>query len=242
MNQYLKTLFILSKKELMSYFNSPIAYIFIALFLVVGNWLFFNQFFIAGQASLRSYFSFLPWMFLLLVPSLSMRQWAEEKKSGTVELLLTLPITNWQAVLAKFLSSLVFIILTLVLSLTIPFSISSIGEIDRGPVLGGYIGAIFLAGSYLALGQFISSLTKNQIIAFVTSLAACFFFFIIGANFVVLSSPKIITPILYNISLDNHFTNIAKGVLNSRDLIYYFSFIFFFLWLTVKVIESRKWR
>ena len=159
---YLKTIYILFKKELMSYFNSPIAYIFIGVFLVVGNWLFFNSFFIINQASVRNYFSILPWMFLFLAPAITMRLWSEEKKSGTIEFLLTLPVTDWQVVLAKFFGALVFVFIGLLFSLTLPVSSSILGNLDWGPVIGSYLGSILLAGSYLALGLFISGLTKTD--------------------------------------------------------------------------------
>jgi ABC-2 type transport system permease protein len=241
-SQYLKIIYILFKKELMSYFNSPIAYIFIGVFLIAGNWLFFNSFFIIGQASVRNYFSLLPWIFLFLSPAITMRLWAEEKKSGTIEFLLTLPVTDWQAVLAKFLSALTFLSLSLLLSITIPFSAAWLGNLDKGPVIGGYLGALFLGGSYLALGLFISSLTKNQIIAFILGLAACFAAFIIGADFVLAGAPAVLAPVMKFIGLGSHFSNIAKGVLDTKDIIYYLSFIFLFLWLNVRVIERRAWK
>ncbi len=194
--KYLKTIYILFKKELMSYFNSPIAYIFIGVFLIVANWLFFNSFFIIGQASVRSYFSLLPWIFLFLAPAITMRLWAEEKKSGTIEFLLTLPVTDWQVVLAKFFGSLAFLFIALLLSITIPVSVAFLGNIDLGPVIGSYLGALFLGGSYLALGLFISSLTKNQIIAFVLALVACFGAFIVGADFVLAGAPKFAVPVM----------------------------------------------
>lgn len=240
--EYLKTVYALFKKELMSYFNSPIAYIFIGVFLVVGNWLFFKSFFLAGQASMRGFFDLLPWMFLFLAPSLTMRLWAEEKKSGTVEFLLTLPVTDWQVVLAKFFGSLVFLFVTLILTATLPISIAFLGDIDFGPVIGGYIGALFLGGSYLALGLFISSLTKNQIIAFVLGIVACFSMFIIGADFALMGAPSFLAPIMKFLGLGSHFYNISKGVIDSRDIIYYCSFIFIFLWLNARVIESRGWK
>jgi ABC-2 type transport system permease protein len=240
--QYLKIIYILFKKELMSYFNSPIAYIFIGVFLVVGNWLFFNSFFIIGQATIRNYFSLLPWIFLFLSPAITMRLWAEEKKSGTIEFLLTLPITDWQAVLAKFLSALTFLFISLLLSATLPLSVARLGNLDSGPVIGGYLGALFLGGSYLALGLFISSLTKNQIIAFILGLAACFIAFLIGADFVLAGAPPVFAPIMKFLGLGSHFNNIAKGVIDTKDIIFYFSFIFLFLWLNVRVIERRAWK
>lgn len=239
---YSRTVWVLFKKELMAYFNSPIAYIFIGVFLVVGNWLFFNSFFVAGQANLRAYFSLLPWIFLFLSPSITMRLWAEEKKSGTIEFLLTLPITDVQAVLSKFLSALAFLFISLVLSLTLPITVSMLGNADWGPILGGYIGALFLGGSYLALGLFISSLTKNQIIAFVLGLVACFGAFIIGADFVLASAPDFMVPTMRFLGLGSHFYNVSKGVIDSKDIFYYLTFIFIFLWLNAKVIEGRSWK
>lgn len=240
--KYLKIIYVLFKKELMSYFNSPIAYIFIGVFLIVSNWLFFNTFFLISQASMRNYFSFLPWIFLFLSPAITMRLWAEEKKSGTIEFLLTLPVTDWQVVLAKFFSAITFLLIGLVFSLTIPVSIIFLGNLDFGPVIGGYLGALFLGGSYLALGLFISSLTKNQIISFILSLAAGFAAFIIGADFVLAGVPAWLAPIMQFLGLGSHFDNIAKGVLDSKDIIYYSSFIFLFLWLNVRVIEGRGWK
>ncbi len=240
--KYIKTIYILFKKELMSYFNSPIAYIFIGVFLIVGNWLFFNYFFVIGQASVRNYFSLLPWIFLFLSPAITMRLWAEEKKSGTIEFLLTLPITDWQATLAKFFSALAFLAISLVLTITLPISIAFLGDIDSGQVIGSYLGALFLGGSYLALGLFISSLTKNQIIAFVLGLVACFVAFIIGASFVLENAPQFALPVMKFLGLGSHFYNISKGVIDSKDIIYYCSFIFIFLWFNVRVIEKRGWR
>ncbi|MFH0891506.1 MAG: ABC transporter permease subunit [Candidatus Falkowbacteria bacterium] len=239
---YFKTIYVLFKKELMSYFNSPIAYIFIGVFLVVGNWLFFKNFFLIGQASLRGYFDLLPWIFLFLSPAITMRLWAEEKKSGTIEFLLTLPVTDWQVVLAKFFGALAFMKIALLLTITLPITVATLGNVDLGPVIGGYLGAILLGGAYLALGLFISSLTKNQIIAFILGLVASFAAFIIGADFVLMGAPKFLVPIMSFLGLGSHFYNIAKGVIDSRDIIYYGSFIFIFLWLNARMIEARGWK
>lgn len=236
---YFKTVFTLFKKELMSYFNSPIAYVLIAVFLVVGNWLFFKTFFVYQQATMRGYFSFLPWIFLFLAPAITMRLWAEEKKSGTIEFLLTLPVTDWQVVLAKFFSALIFMFISLILTITVPITIAFLGNLDIGTIIGSYLGTLFLGGSYLALGLFISSLTKNQIIAFVLGLVACFAAFIIGSDFVLISAPTAIAPTLKFLGLGSHFNNIAKGVIDTKDIIYYLSFIFLFLWLNVRVVEKR---
>jgi ABC-2 type transport system permease protein len=239
---YFQVVYTLIKKELASYFNSPIAYIFIAGFLIVGNWLFFNTFFLVGQASLRNYFAILPWLFLFLSPAITMRLWAEEKKAGTIEFLLTLPITDWQAVLGKFLGALIFMMITLALTITLPFTVNSLGSLDWGVVFGSYLGAVFMAGAYLSLGLFISSMTKNQIIAFVLGLAACFAFFIIGADFVLMTAPQGLAPIMRFLGLSSHFNNISKGVLDTKDILYYLSFMFVFLWLNAKIIANRAWK
>ncbi len=240
--KYIKTIWILFKKELLNYFNSPIAYIFIAIFLVVGNWLFFNLFFLRDAATMRPYFSLLPWIFLFITPAITMRLWAEEKKSGTAEFLLTLPISDWQIVLAKFLSSLTFVFVALLFTISIPVTIFNLGNLDIGPVIGSYLGALFLAGAYLSLGIFISSLTKNQIVAFILALAACFVAFVIGADFVLIKAPYFLAPIMKFLGLGSHFDSIARGVIDSKDIIYYLSFIFLFLWLNVRIIERRDWR
>lgn len=240
--EYIRTVYVLFKKELMGYFNSPIAYIFISVFLVVGNWLFFKNFFLIGQASMRGYFDLLPWIFLFLSPALTMRLWAEEKKSGTIEFLLTLPVTDWQVVLAKFLSSLAFMFIALLMTFSLPLTLMMLGNADMGPIIGGYLGALFLGGAYLSLGLFISSLTRNQIIAFVMGLVACFGAFIVGADFVLVGAPQFLAPIMKFLGLGSHFYNIAKGVIDTKDIIYYLSFIFIFLWLNARVIESRGWK
>lgn len=240
--QYFETIYALAKKELSGYFNSPIAYVFIAGFLIVGNWLFFNTFYLIGQASMRSYFVILPWLLLFLAPAITMRLWAEEKKTGTIEFLMTLPVTDWQVVLAKFSSALALLSIALLLTLTIPFSISSLGALDWGVIFGSYLGAILLAGAYLSLGLFISALTKNQIIAFVIGLAACFGFFIVGADFVLLTAPQGLVPVMSFLGLSSHFSNISKGVIDTKDIVYYLSFISIFLWLNAKVIANRSWK
>jgi ABC-2 type transport system permease protein len=238
---YFSKIFPLYKKEVLSYFNSPIAYIIIGIFLIVNNWLFFNFFFFKGQANLRDFFMILPWIFLFLAPAVSMRIWAEEKKSGTAELLLTFPISDWQVVLAKFFGALSFVIIALILTFSLPATISYLGNPDWGPIIGAYLGATLLAGAYLSIGIFISSLSKNQIIAFISSLAVCFVFFIIGADFILIKVSQSLAPILNFLGIGSHFNSISRGVIDSRDLIYYFSLIFFFLWLNVRVIEKRAW-
>ena len=156
--------------------------------------------------------------------------------------MLTLPVTDWQIVLAKFFGSLAFVLIALLLTLTLPITLAILGNVDWGPIIGGYLGTLFLSGAYLSLGLFISSLTKYQIIAFVLGLVACFMAFIIGADFVLIGAPRFAVPIMSFLGLGSHFYSIAKGVIDSKDIIYYGSFIFIFLWLNARVIESRGWK
>ena len=227
-------------KEFKAYFSSPVAYIFIISFLVVTNWLFFRTFFLTNQASLRAYFSFLPWVFLFLAPAITMRSWAEEKKLGTAEILMTLPIKDYEIVLGKFFSSFVFLVLTLCLTFPLPITVMMLGNPDPGPIWGGYVGAFLLGGAYLAIGLFASSLTENQIIAFIVSIMICFMLLIVGEDFVILNMPNQLVPILSYLGLGAHFQSIGRGVIDSRDIIYYLSVTGFFLFLNQLSVESRR--
>lgn len=230
------------KREFVSFFNSPIAYIFVAVFLVVTNWLFFTRFFLTGQANMREWFGLVPWLFLLLAPAITMRSWAEEKKSGTVEFLLTLPIRDWEVVVAKFLSSLSFLAVVLIFSLTIPITIGRLGDIDIGVIVAGYVGAILMGAMYLSLGLLISSFSKNQIVSFLISLAVLFGLFIIGSNNVLSFLQGPIATVMQFLSTATHFNSIVKGIFDSRDIIYYLSFTGLFIYLNIQTIGSRNWR
>ncbi|MBN2096174.1 ABC transporter permease subunit [Candidatus Peregrinibacteria bacterium] len=228
-------------KELCGYFNSPLAYIFITVFLTLTSWLFFRGFFIDNVASMRPFFTFLPWVFLFLIPAVTMRLWAEEQKAGTLEILLTAPLNEWEAVLGKFLASFAFLVITLLLSLVLPIILFFIGEPDWGMIAGGYFGAVFLGGAYLAIGLWISSLTQNQITAFILSVLMIFIFFIIGEPVVLHTAPPFLLSVFKYLGLGSHFSSILRGVIDSRDLIYYLTFIGFFLYLNVTSLNSRKW-
>ncbi len=228
------------KRELGSYFNSPIAYIFITVFLGLSGWLFFKGFFVVGEASLRMFFGMLPWIFLFFIPAVTMRLWAEEKKSGTMELLMTLPVTDTEAVLGKYLASLSFLVLSLVLSFIIPVFVALLGDPDPGQIVGGYLGAVLMGGAFLAIGLFISSLTENQIVAFIISVVVIFGLFILGEDFVLFGLPDRLVPVFSFIGLGGHYDSISRGVIDSRDVVYYLSIIVFFLYLNVKSIENRK--
>ncbi len=237
----MQTILTIFTKEFKTYFFSPIAYVFITVYLVVTNFLFFQGFFIINQADMRGYFSLLPWVFLIFVPSITMRTWAEEKKVKTLELLLTWPINDIEVVIGKFLASFCFLAITLLLSITIPVTIAILGNPDGGPIIGGYIGALFLGGAYLAIGLWISSLTENQILAFIGGVVVTFCLFIVGNPFVTMLAPSFLVPVLNYIGIGNHFESVGRGVIDSRDIIYYLSVIGFFLFLNIRSIESRKW-
>ncbi len=230
------------KREFVSFFNSPIAYIFVAVFLIVTNWLFFQRFFLTGQANMRDWFGLLPWLFLLLVPAMTMRSWAEEKKGGTIEFLLTLPLRDWEVVLAKYFSSLAFLVVVLLFSLSVPITIGSIGDMDMGVIVAGYLGALLLGSMYIGLGLLISSFTLNQIVAFLVSLSVLFVIFFIGSNNVLSFITGPLADVIQFISSATHFNSIVRGIFDSRDILYYLSFTILFLYLNVQSIGSRNWR
>jgi len=240
----MKNVFSIFKKELRSYFSSPIGFVFIIFYLLVSNAFFFfvQDFFKQGQVSMRYYFAAMPWVFLFFVPAITMRLWAEEKKMGTVELLLTMPIKEWEVVTGKFLASFAFLVITLAFSFTIPVTLAYLGKPDFGVITGSYMGALFLGSAYLAIGLYISSLTENQVVAFIISLAIIFVLLLIGIAPVYLNALGPLVPICEYVSLLSHFNNVTRGVIDSRDVIYYLSIVALFLYLNVKNIEARKWR
>ena len=230
------------KKEFRSYFNSPIAYIFITFFLGLSSWLFFRGFFIDNQAEMRGFFGLMPWIFLFFIPAVTMKLWAEEKKIGTIEILMTLPIRDYEVVLGKFLASFALLIVTVLLSLVIPFSVMYVGDPDGGIIITGYIGLLLMGAAYLAIGLCASTLTENQIIAFIFGIFTCFVLLIIGEDIVLFNTPDWLFPIFSYLGLGSHYSSILRGVLDSRDIIYYLSLIGFFLYLSTLAVESRKWR
>lgn len=237
----MQTIMSICKKEFKAYFLSPIAYVFITVYLVVTNFLFFQGFFLINQADMRGYFALLPWIFLFFVPAVTMRIWAEEKKMKTLELLLTWPVRDLDVVIGKFLASFFFLAIAILLSITVPITIAIIGRPDLGPILGGYLGALLMGAAYLAIGLWVSSLTENQIVAFIVGVVVTFLLFIVGNPFVTMAVPSWLVPIFTYLGLGNHFDSIGRGVVDSRDIIYYLLVVSFFLFLNVRSIESRKW-
>jgi len=231
---------VLAKKEFRSYFDSPVAYVVITLFLLISGWQFSTTLFLANTADLRTLFGIIRFILLFFIPALSMRLISEERRLGTIELLMTLPVKDWQLVLGKFLAAYLLIIVTILLTLVHYFTIAALGEPDFGAVIGGYIGLILVVGVYLSIGIFTSSLTQNQIVAFIVSFVIIFMFFILDK--IILFFPGFIGNLFEYLSTDYHFNNISRGVIDSRNLIYYGSMIFVFLFLAVQSLESRKWK
>jgi len=228
------------KKEFASYFISPIAYVFIIVFLIGTNFMYFQPFFLINQADMRNYFGLLPWVFLFFVPAITMRSWAEERKSKTMELLLTWPLSDVEVVLGKFLASLAFLGAAVALSVTIPVTLFIIGSPDPGPIAGGYVGALLMGAAYLAIGLWISSHTENQIVAFILAWVVIFVLMIIGHPMVTSKIPAALVPIFSYLGLFTHFESIERGVIDSRDVIYYLSVTGVFLFLNAQSLGSRK--
>lgn len=235
----MRSIWTISKREFLAYFSSPIAYVYLVTFLIVVNWLFFRSFFLIGQADMRMFFGAMPWIFLFFIPAVSMGKWADERKQGTLEVLFTLPLKDSDIVIAKFLAGLALISTALLLTIPIPVSILFLGSIDLGPVLGGYIGLLFLGGAYLSIGLFVSSFTENQIIAFILGVAVCFVLLVAGTPLVVGGSSNIITQAIQYAGLGMHFESISRGVLDTRDVVYYLSVVCFFLYLNLQVLRNK---
>lgn len=209
------------KREFASYVVSPIAYIVISAFLMVTGWFFFSTFFIHNQASLRNFFSLLPIIFSFIIPAVTMRLMSEEFNIGSYETLLTLPVTFWDVIVGKFLAAVLFVAAMLLPTLFYPATISLLGALDWGPVIGGYIGALLLGSAYAAVGLFASALTRNQIIAFIIGVIVCFSLTLIDK--MLFFMPKALLGFFEYMGADVHFQNIARGVVDSRDLIYFIS-------------------
>jgi ABC-2 type transport system permease protein len=234
------------RREFGGYFATPLAYVFIVIFLfVTGIFTFYlGRFFERGEADLGSFFIFHPWLYLFLIPAISMRLWAEERKSGTIELLLTLPIPLWAAVLAKFLAAWAFTGLALVLTFPFWITVNYLGNPDNGVILASYIGSLFMAGGYLAIGSCISAVTRNQVIAFVLSVVVCFLFTVAGLpvvlGFFSAWAPQALVDTIASFSFLTHFTAIIQGVIDVRDVVYFASLIVLWLGANAIIIDAKK--
>jgi ABC-2 type transport system permease protein len=240
-----KTL-VLFKRELAGYFTTPVAYVFIFFFLVLTGGLTFNEarFYERGQADLQPFFTFHPWIYLFFVPAISMRLWAEERKTGTIELLMTLPVTIWETVLAKFLAAWVFIGIALALTFPMWITVNYLGDPDNGVIAASYLGSWLMAGAYLSIGACVSALTRNQVIAFVISVALCFLMILAGqdsvTDLVAGWAPELVVDGVRSMSFMTHFASITKGVIDARDLLFYLSVMACFLIANALVVQATK--
>lgn len=234
------------KRELYGYFATPVAYVFIVIFLfLAGLFTFYiGGFYERNQADLLAFFSFHPMLYLFLIPAISMRLWSEERKSGTIELILTLPVSTTQAVVGKFLAAWAFATIALLLTFPIWITVNYLGDPDNTVILASYIGSILLAGGFLAIGSCISAVTKSQVIAFVISIVVCFLFYVSGfpmvLNFFTGWAPQALVSGVAALSTLTHFDSIQKGIIDIRDLIYFAVLISFWLYANVITIEAKK--
>jgi len=237
---------VIFRRELKSYFESPVAYVFLVAFLLLVGFFTFSvsHYYEAGQADLRSFFFWHPWIYLLLVPAASMRLWAEERRSGTIELLLTLPVTLLQTVMGKFLAAWLFLVLALALTFPVVLTTIYLGDPDKGVMLGGYLGCVLLSGTYLSVGMLTSATTRNQVISFVLSLIVCLFLLIAGwppvTQMLARWAPNWLVRGVAAFSVMPHFESIQRGVLDVRDIGYYLTVIVVMLFATLITLENRK--
>lgn len=234
------------RRELASYFATPVAYVFIVIFLVLaGAFTFYlGGFYERGQADLQPFFSFHPWLYLFLVPAVAMRLWSEERKSGTIELLLSLPVTMWQAVAGKFLAAWAFLGIALALTFPIWITVNYLGEPDNGVIVAGYLGSFLMAGAFLAIGACLSAATRNQVIAFILTAVVCFFLLLAGfplvLDFVRAMAPQGVVDAIASLSFLTHFSAITKGVVDLRDVLFFLLTIGFWLYASAVVIDLKK--
>lgn len=234
------------KREFFAYFATPLAYVFIVIFLfAMGAFTFYiGRFYDNGAADLSVFFGYHPWLYLFLVPAIGMRLWAEERRTGTIELLLTLPVPIWATVLGKFLAAWAFTAVALLLTFPLWITVNYLGSPDNGVIVAGYVGSLLMAGAYLAISEAISATTANQVIAFVVSVVVCFLFTISGAplvlDFFQAWAPGVLVDTISSFSFLTHFMAISSGVIDVRDLVYFGSLIALFLFVTVTLIDLKK--
>ncbi|MGQ0651331.1 MAG: ABC transporter permease [Betaproteobacteria bacterium] len=242
----MRAVWTITKRELGSYFTSPVAYVFLVIFLLMTGFFTFTagNFFERGEASLAAFFGWHPWLYLVLVPAVGMRLWAEERRSGTLELLFTMPVAPWQAILAKFLASWIFLAVALALTFTTVLTVNVLGEPDNGVIFAGYLGSFFLAGAYLAITCMTSAMTRNQVVAFIVSVVLCLFLILAGFNPVTdlmtrWASPAVVDTVAA-FSVVTHFDGFQRGVIDLRDLLYFLSVIVFALFATGVIIRGHR--
>ena len=226
------------RREFRHYFVTPIAYIVIAIFLILTGWFFFSTFFLYSQAELRNFFSLLPIIFSFIVPTITMRLFSEEYSVGSYEILVTMPVTDCDIILGKFFAALAFIAVMLLPTISYAISVSLLGDLDWGPVVGGYVGALLLGAAFCAVGLFASALTKNQIIAFIVGMIICFALTMVDK--ILFFLPESMLGFFQFIGADFHFENVARGILDTRDILYFVSVVFVALYGTFLVLQEKK--
>jgi len=237
---------IIFRREFQSYFATPVAFVFLVIFLVMTGFFTFylGNFYERSTADLVPFFSFHPWLYLFLMPALSMRLWAEERKNGSIELLLTLPVDTWQAVLGKFLAAWAVSGVALLLTMTIWLTVNYLGDPDNGVIFAAYVGSWLMAGGFLAIGSCLSAITRNQVIAFILTVVACFMFLLLGLGqvdgFLRGFLPQILVDAVSSLSFLTHFNSLSKGIIDLRDLIFFTAVMGFWLLASVQVIEMKK--
>jgi len=242
----MRNITVIAKREFKGYFASPLAYIFIVIFVALtGAFAFYiGRFFTREQADLVSFFTYHPWIYLMLVPAISMRLWAEERKTGTIEILMTLPVATTEAVLGKYLAAWAFTGLALILTFPMWITVNILGQPDNGVILTSYLGSFFMAGAFLAMGSCISALTKNQVIAFIVAATVCFLFTVsslaLVLDFFRAWAPEILVHTIASMSFLTHFSTITKGVIELRDIIFFASLIAFWLFANIIVVDLKK--
>jgi len=246
MNSAWKTVRTIARRELVSYFVSPVAYVFLVIYLLLIGFFTFTVggFFERGEASLASFFVWHPWLYLVLVPAVGMRLWSEERRAGTLELLLTMPVTIWQAILGKFLASWAFLAIALALTFPVVITVNVLGEPDNGVIAAGYLGSLLLAGAYLAIACMTSAMTRNQVVAFILAVVVCLFLILCGFNPVTdlltrWASPAFVDTVAA-FSVITHFDGFQKGVIDTRDLFFFLSVIGFALFATSVIIRNHR--
>jgi gliding motility-associated transport system permease protein len=242
----LRPIWIIVRRELASTFTSPVAYVFLVIFLLLNGFFTFTAggFFERGEASLASFFMWHPWLYLVLVPAVGMRVWAEERRSGTLELLFTMPIQAWQAIIAKFLASWIFLALALALTFPAVITVNVLGDPDNGQIVAGYVGSFLLAGAYLAITCMTSAMTRNQVVAFIVSVVLCLFLILAGFNPITdlltrWASPGFVDAVA-GFSVMTHFDGFQKGVLSLRDFVFFMSVIGFALFATDVILRNHR--
>jgi ABC-2 type transport system permease protein len=229
-----------AKREIRTYFNSPMAYIVVTVFMLIVGYLYWSQLFLEKQAELRYYFNLTPLVFTFIIPAITMRLLAEEKGSGTLEMLITMPVRDWEVVLGKFLAGVAMLAAIVCMTMFYAVTLSLLSPIDKGPMLTGYLGLLLMGGAYVAIGVMASSLTRNQIVAFILAFAISFALFIFGQ--IVQFAPEWLAPVLSFLSMGNHFESLSRGVVDSRDVLYYVSVMVVALVIATASLESRKWK